>query len=103
MLSDRTGRTLHDRATRGKLLSPEEQELLDKWYNEQDNSESQLLRPNDSIKDENILQKQIDTILIQIKSATDNIQRLTGENKLLKNDIKNLHNQLSEKMMEQAI
>lgn len=103
MLSDENGKTLHDRATRGKRLSPEEQKLLEKWYNEQDDAESQLLKSNDSIKDENILQKQIDTILIQIKSATDNIQRLTGENKLLKNDIKNLHNQLSEKMMEQAI
>lgn len=103
MLSNETGKTLHDKATRGKPLTLEEQNLLEQWYNEQDNAESQWLKSNDSIKDQNILQKQIDTILIQIKSATDNIQRLTAENKLLKNDITKLHNQLSEKMMEQAI
>lgn len=102
MLYDGKGKILHDRATRGKPLSLEEQKLLEQWYNNQDDAESQLLKSNEYIEDEK-LQKQIDTILIQIKSATDTIQRLTGENKLLKNDITNLHNQLSEKMLERAI
>ncbi|MDM8517215.1 hypothetical protein QUF76_13520 [Desulfobacterales bacterium HSG16] len=53
MLSDETGKALHDRATRGKSLSLEEQKLLEKWYNEQDDAESQLLKSNDNIKDEN--------------------------------------------------
>lgn len=103
MLSDETGKKLHDRATRGKPLSLEEQEFLEKWYNKQDKAESQLLNSDVIINDEDILKKQIDTILIQIKSASDNIQRLIGENKLLRNDITSLQNKLSEKMMEPRI
>ena len=41
--------------------------------------------------------------MIKIKSASDNIQKLTGENRLLKNDIITLHSKLSEKMVEQMV
>lgn len=103
MLSDETGKLLHDRTARGKPLISEENELLEKWYNQQDKAESQLLKSNTDFDIEDTLQKQIDTILIEIKSASDNIQRLTNENKVLKNDITNLQNQLAEKMIEHSI
>ena len=37
------GVELHDRATRGEVLTPEEEEQLASWYEQQDAAESQYL------------------------------------------------------------
>ncbi|MDM8522725.1 hypothetical protein QUF80_05070 [Desulfococcaceae bacterium HSG8] len=52
MLSDETGKQLHDRVTLGKVLTPEEHNLLEKWYNNQDNAESELLKSNTDLQSE---------------------------------------------------
>lgn len=103
MLTDEIGRHLHDKATRGKSLTSEEHILLEKWYDENDSAESESLNLNVDLKTEHTLQKQIDLILIKIEAATGHIQKLTNENRLLRNDITNLHKQLSERTMAQAI
>jgi len=103
MLTDEVGKQLHDKATRGIKLTSKEEKLLEKWYDEQDNAESESLNLSVDLKTEHTLQKQIDLILIKIGDATDHIHKLTNENKLLRNDITNIHRQLSERTMVQTI
>ena len=43
MVSDELGKQLHDRATRGEALSPEEQAQLKDWYATQDRAEADQL------------------------------------------------------------
>jgi hypothetical protein len=43
MISDKIGTVLHDKATRGKTLTPEEQKMLEQWYAEQDRAEADAL------------------------------------------------------------
>lgn len=103
MLTDEIGSQLHDKATRGKSLTSKEHKLLEKWYVEQDNAESKSLNLSVDLKTEHTLKKQIDLILIKIEAATDQIHKLTNENRLLKYDITNSQRQLSERTMAQAI
>ena len=43
MVSDDFIKQLHDRATRGEILSAEEQKQLENWYASQDSAESKAL------------------------------------------------------------
>ena len=97
MSSDKIGRQLHDKATRGKVLTPEEHELLEKWYSGHDNVESELLTRDNEPQAEHILHKQIDPILIRIGTTAEQIHKLTDENRMLKKNISKLQRQLAEK------
>ncbi len=99
MLSDEVGMRLHDRATRGKILTSEEHKLLENWYAEQDSAESELLNPDNDLQTEHILQKQIEPILIRIGVAAEQIHKLTDENRMLRKNIANVQRQLAEKNM----
>ena len=43
-MPDATGPNLHDRRTRGQTLSDEEQVILQRWYEDQDQMEDDLLQ-----------------------------------------------------------
>jgi len=43
MISDNLAKQLHDKATRGELLSAEDQAQLENWYALQDNAENKAL------------------------------------------------------------
>jgi len=43
MVSDEIGKQLHNRATRGEVLSAEEQAHLEEWYATQDRAEADQL------------------------------------------------------------
>ena len=92
MVSDDLGRQLHDRATRGELLSVEEQSLLKDWYVLQDSAESDALNLNkDTLA---TLQTQVEEALTQLTIVTKRIQEVASENKALKREIVELHRQL---------
>ena len=91
MVSDEIGTLLHDRATRGKTLTPEEHNVLEQWYREQDRAEAEALNFNADLKTEHGLQEQIDAILVRIGTVSEQIYKLTDENRSLKNDIAHLH------------
>ena len=92
MVSDDLGRQLHDRATRGELLSVEEQSLLKDWYVLQDSAESDALNLNkDTLA---TLQTQVEEALTQLTIVTKRIQEVASENKALKREIVELRRQL---------
>jgi len=87
-INDELGRQLHDRATRGEELSKEDQILLDAWYEVQDRSEMKSLNlaATDEAKTTK-LQKEIDSVLIQLRTSTKRIQEITRENDMLRQEI----------------
>ncbi len=97
MSSDNIGRQLHDKSTRGKALTPEEHEVLEKWYARHDNEESELLNRDNEPQTEYILHEQIDPILSRIGTTAEQIHKLTDENRVLKKNISKLQQQLAEK------
>ena len=80
VVDDELGRQLHDRATRGEELSKEDQILLDAWYEAQDRAEMKSLNLAATDEAKTIkLQKEIDSVLIQLRTATKRIQDITRE------------------------
>lgn len=80
VIDDELGRQLHDRATRGEELSREDQILLEAWYEAQDRAEMNGLNLAATDEAKTIkLQKEIDSVLIQLQTATKQIQEITRE------------------------
>ena len=97
MSSDKIGRQLHDKATRGKALTTEEHEVLEKWYTGHDNAESELLTRDNEPQAEHMLHNQIDPTLTRIGTTAEQIHKLTDENRMLKKNISKLQRQPTEK------
>ena len=100
-MNDDALKKLHDRATRGETLSPEERTSLDQWYALQDQAEGAVLksvRPDDSLP---ALQLRVETTLNQIVSMTKRIQEIVSENEGLKQEIGSLRRQLLDRTMPQ--
>jgi len=94
MISDELAKQLHDKSTRGKSLSSEEQSLLEQWYAFQDDAETQTLAKSSDESRITILQTQVNTAFIQLMTVTKRIQEMMAENETLKGEIIQLHNQL---------
>jgi hypothetical protein len=94
MVSDETGRQLHDRATLGMPLPPEDEAQLQQWYVQQDQRESDTLAraapPGDLVK----LREDVNGALVQLQSVTNRVQVMVGENETLKQEIATLQWQL---------
>jgi peptidoglycan hydrolase CwlO-like protein len=100
MISEETGKKLHDRVTRGKILSPEERNLLQTWYEAQDEEESRLL--SSGTETETALRKQTDSVLIRIGTVSSEIRKTIDDNNMLKEEIRRLQQQLSQKITADA-
>lgn len=85
---------LHDRATRGKALSPEEQSVLENWYALQDSAEQGTLVLTTNEKNLAALHNQVEAMLTQLTIVTKRIQEIAAENEVLKREIALLHRQL---------
>ena len=68
------GKHLHDRATRGEELSPEEHAQLDNWYATHDRTEFDELRVAGTDKALPALQANIDVTVGQLATLTRRIQ-----------------------------
>ncbi len=95
MGSDDFAGQLHDRATRGELLSAEEQSLLENWYTLQDSAESDVLGLTDDDLALTTLQTQVEAALTQLTVVTKRIQEISSENKASRREIVNLRQQLA--------
>lgn len=94
MITDDLGKILHDKFTRGEPLSDEEQSQLTKWYEAQDNLESDILDTAWGKKNNDSLQSQIETALTQLTAITQRIQDVATENEALRQEITRLRHQL---------
>src|SRR5262245_52553557 len=95
MSTDESLRQLHDKATRGVMLSADEQARLDAWYTQQDREEdivlAQMLPPQTLAT----LQAQVDTVVSQMQVVTQRIQELLLSNESLRHEIITLQRQLT--------
>jgi hypothetical protein len=94
MISNKTGKRLHDRATRGEQLTPEEEAQLEAWYTAQDMAEADLLPKNRPDVDLETLQRQVDAASLQLTAVTERIQEVAAENNTLRREISRLRQQL---------
>ncbi len=101
-VNDDVEKKLHDRLTRGKKLSREEQALLNDWYKDQDREEMETLN-RFTIRDLDIeaVQKEINTVLTQIRTTIEHIQEITKENSVLRQEIAAIQHQLIQKTIAQ--
>ncbi len=95
MISDNLAKQLHDKATRGELLSAEEQAQLENWYALQDNAENKALGLMDPEKKLEALQAQVDATLAQLMTVAKRIQEIASENESLRREIATLRRQLA--------
>jgi predicted nucleic acid-binding Zn-ribbon protein len=90
-----TGEQLHDRATRGQVLSAEERAQLQEWYARLDREEDANLDRVVRTASLAALHTQIDTALAQLATVTRRIQTLTVENAAIRQEIASLQAQLA--------
>lgn len=88
---------LHDKATRGEQLTPEEQRDLEQWYAQQDKIEADVLNiPALDAVDTN-LHGQVHATLDQILIVTRQIQELSIENDAIRREIAELQQRLAQR------
>ncbi len=94
MDSDELAKQLHDKVTRGVVLSPDEQAQLDAWYTQQDAVESAMLAQTNLPQTLVALQAQVDAAVAQLLTVTQRVRDLTHQNDALRLDIAALQRQL---------
>jgi len=96
MISENSGQSLHDKATRGDILTDNEQIMLSEWYESQDEIEAGMLGITVGYENTNqSLQKQIGTGLEKLMSVIQQIKRIITENEALKREIAVLQSQMT--------
>jgi hypothetical protein len=101
MIPDEVGQRLHDRATRGQMLTTEEQEQLRRWYAEHDQEE--MAQMNAALGPSQLadLQSHVQGVSAQVVVQAQRIEALTAENAQLRQEIASLQRLLSAKMAGQ--
>ena len=87
---------LHDRFTRGEILTAAEQTLLGQWYADQDREEEARLATPPAQRLVR-LRSEIDEGLAQLAVLTQRLQTLTSENETVRQEIATLQRQLARK------
>jgi hypothetical protein len=95
MITNELGTYLHDRCTRGQLLTAEEQLQLEQWYQQQDAEEAKQLNLVTTVTDIPDLQAQIEMSLQQLVMVIQRVQQITAENQGLRQEISVLRQQLT--------
>lgn len=87
---EESGPSLHDRATHGETLTPEEEAALHAWYAQEDQAELALLA-RQPLPDVSVLRQQVDDALVRLAETTQQIRRLSKENDALRKENALLH------------
>ena len=88
------GSLLHDCFTRGDTLTAEEQQALDAWYREQDQTEFAMLEQAVLAPDIPALRHQLEVALQQLSFISQSINDVLRANNELRQDIAQLQRQL---------
>lgn len=97
MISDDLGKQLHDRATRGQSLTPEERNLLAEWYRRLDEQEARQFAEAPTAPTQSATHAEIDKLLTQLALSAQQMRTLAAENEKLRQEIEELHRQLAQK------
>jgi hypothetical protein len=103
MSRDDLGQQLHDKATRGAALAPEEQKQLEEWYARQDQEENAVFATTLASQSIGALQAQVDAAVAQLLAVTQRIQTQTAENEKVRQEIAVLQRQLAQKPATQPV
>ena len=101
MTNEELGRELHDRLTRGKALSDQEQAELERWYARLDRDEGAVLAQTVASPKMAELEAQVAQVTAQLQSVTQRIQTLSAENAVVRQEIAELQRQLIQKSATQ--
>ena len=102
MINEESGKTFHDRATRGESLTNQEQAELQQWYTQLDHQENAALgrmQPSPTVAD---LEAQVAAAVGQLQSVTRRIQKVTADNSAIRQEIADLQRQLAQKSATQT-
>lgn len=94
-------RRLHDSLTRGAQLSPDDQARLDRWYEEQDREEQQVLGQASSPPTIAVLRAEVAAAVAQLLVVSQHIQALTVENEAARRTVADLQEQLARSSRKQ--
>jgi hypothetical protein len=97
MNTDDLVRELHDKATRGVLLSVEEQSQLEHWYALQDQAESDALAQVSPPPAKAVLRTQVDAAVAQLAAVTHRIQAAAAENEAVRRENDALRQRLAQR------
>jgi len=103
MVADELGQKLHDRATRGGVLSAEERGQLEEWYAKMDREEAEMLGLAAPANTTDELRAQVDSALAQLVAAAKRVQELAKENDALRREIASLRRQLIPQPAPQSV
>jgi chromosome segregation ATPase len=101
MAAPRTPQQLHDQATKGVALSPEEQVRLNEWYAQQDRLENAALLQSSPSADVDELRTQVADALARLAALTRRVQSRESENEAVRKEILTLQQQLAETSTKQ--
>jgi hypothetical protein len=96
MISEELGTNLHDRHTRGYMLSAEEMKQLQTWYAQNDH-EDWANAARQEANTNAVAQDQVETVLTQIEVITRRIRKLEKQNAILRQENVALQNDLRRK------
>ena len=94
MSTEELTKQLHDKATRGSVLSAAEQAQLEAWYAQQDQEERAILERATPPQTLAALRTQVETAVAQLLTVTQRIQELVAQNEALRREIATLQHQL---------
>jgi hypothetical protein len=103
MSSDELLEQLHDRATRGETLAPEDQERLESWYAHQDAAEAERIGASTASPSLVALHEQIDSALTRLTAVTRRVQTVSAENEALRREIVILRHRLVHLLTPQSV
>lgn len=86
MDQDERLRALHDRATRGATLSPDEEAALAAWYREHDRLEQAALEGSRSDERLTVLREQLAAALAGLAVAGDRVRMVAERNEALRRE-----------------
>ncbi len=102
MVTESLGKKLHDKSTRGELLTVAEVEQLEEWYARADSAESKALGLNGAQQSLSALQSQIDTALSRLMTVTKRIQQVAADNDTVRREIADLRHQVAHLLAQAA-
>jgi hypothetical protein len=96
MLSDVLGMQLHNRETMGEPLTAREKAQLEAWYAQKDAAETAMFAAT-RVPLPNLvaLQNQVDAVISQLATDVQQLQQITQENKILREEIAEIKRQLT--------
>jgi hypothetical protein len=95
MITDEIGARLHDRATRGNSLTPEERLSLEAWYARHDAEEMATLAAAPLSQDVTAMRERMKETLAQLVTVTQRIHALAVENERLYHEFAALREQVA--------